>query len=485
MPSFRAFADELTKLSAVVHSKLEPHQRRVIEKLKKSHGVVAAHRLGGGKTLTAIAAGAELGMPMEVVVPASLRGNFEKEVAKHTTGDLPRRVRSYAKATRDGKAGIDTLHSHQMVVLDEAHKLRNQGTAAYKHVAEPARYGAKRLLLTGTPIYNRPSDLSILANIAAGEKRLPENPLEFDKRFIVEEEVKPSFFQRLQGIQPGIRRRLTGESEIENALRGHVDLYEGDSGDYPRRVDRVVNVPMSPKQLDVHRALIGKAPRSLRNKIRAGLPPSKQESKNLNKYLAAARQSSLSPRPYVANMTFEEEREHIPKLRTAADRLTAMSKKDKNFRGVVYSNYLDAGIRPYSHLLSDAGVEHKVISGTVSKKDRAQAVTDYNEGRTPVLLVSSAGGEGLDLQGTKLVQVLEPHFNNSKVEQVIGRGIRYRSHAHLPEKEREVAVERYFSTEPPTFFDRNPVSTEQWLQQRADDKDEVGNQMRRILKRLT
>ena len=85
------------------------------------------------------------------------------------------------------------------------------------------------------------------------------------------------------------------------------------------------------------------------------------------------------------------------------------------------------------------------------------------------------------MKGTKLVQILEPHFNNPKIEQVIGRARRYRSHAHLPEDERSVRVQRFLSVLPERrgFFGgrkKNPsLSTDQWLQRQADTRDSLTN----------
>lgn len=67
--------------------------------------------------------------------------------------------------------------------------------------------------------------------------------------------------------------------------------------------------------------------------------------------------------------------------------------------------------------------DHDVFTGALTKEQKNQAVQRYNEdnGKPKVLLVSSSGGEGLDLKGTGLVQILEPHFNKSKIQQVVGR----------------------------------------------------------------
>lgn len=477
----------LAKAAATLKSELRPHQKRVLRKLERSGGVIVAHQLGGGKTLSSIAAGVEMGLPMEVIAPAPLVSNYHKEVDKHVDGPLPRRVRSYSKAVHDAKRGRSTLDTSGLLVIDEAHRLRNTGTASHKHIATPARKAKKRLLLTGTPIYNQVSDIATLANIAAGEPLLPENPTDFRRTFVKEREVRPGFLLRMAGVQPGVRRDLKNRSKLYNALAGHIDIYEGASKDFPGISSEEVNVPMSKKQRSTYNWHLGNVPWHVRLKIRAGLPPSKQEAKDLNAFMSGVRQTSLSPRPYHSKMTDKEEDAHTPKIQEAARRLIAAHKKNPRHRSVVYSNYLEAGLGPYSRRLTKAGIPHNAFTGKVSRKEKNRMIREYNDGTTPVLLVSSSGTEGLDLKGTRTVQLLEPHFNNSKLRQVIGRGRRYKSHAHLPEEERHVAVERFYSTLPKGLLTKmlrrkGPMSAEQYLKQLADNKDELTEQFRDVMR---
>tara|TARA_Y100000389_G_scaffold197042_1_gene230903 strand:- start:2755 stop:5961 length:3207 start_codon:yes stop_codon:yes gene_type:complete len=57
-----------------------------------------------------------------------------------------------------------------------------------------------------------------------------------------------------------------------------------------------------------------------------------------------------------------------------------------------------------------------------------------------VVLVSSSGGEGIDLRFIRQVHILEPHFNFSLLEQVVGRAIRTDSHKALPPEKRNCTV---------------------------------------------
>ena len=49
-------------------------------------------------------------------------------------------------------------------------------------------------------------------------------------------------------------------------------------------------------------------------------------------------------------------------------------------------------------------------------------------------------GEGIDLKGVSNIFILDPVWNYSKLQQIIGRGVRYNSHIHLPPKQRHVDI---------------------------------------------
>lgn len=474
-----------SKEAAELVSQLRPHQQRVLDKLQKSDGLIIAHQVGSGKTLTSIAAGINSGMPMEVITPASLVNNYHKELAAHTKGQLPTiRVRSFQKAVNDAQKG-NKLNTSGVLVVDEAHKLRNNGTSMAKYIGIPGREAQKRLLLTGTPVYNNVSDIAPLVNIAAGQTILPENPTEFKNRFVDERIAKLSLWDRMRGVKPGIVKSLKNKDQLTNALIGRIDVHSGDTADFPSTSLEDVKVPMSRKQLDIYNYHLGQIPFGMRTKIKNNMPLTKQESSGLNTFLTGIRQTSLSPRPYIHNMTDQEEDSNTPKIQEAASRMINAAKEDKKFRGIAYSNYT-AGINPYTRALTAAKIPFTTFTGDMSKQEKKNAMDAYNSGKAKVMVVSSSGAEGLDLKGTRKVQILEPHFNESKIDQVIGRAVRYKSHAHLPEKDRNVHVERYFSTVPKTtmqrIFNRAPnTGADEFLYTAAKDKLKLTNELREIM----
>jgi SNF2 family DNA or RNA helicase len=60
-----------------------------------------------------------------------------------------------------------------------------------------------------------------------------------------------------------------------------------------------------------------------------------------------------------------------------------------------------------------------------------------------IIMISPAGAEGINLRNCRQVHILEPYWNEGRIEQVIGRAIRQCHHVDLPMSERTVDVFRY------------------------------------------
>lgn len=468
---------------AAVRTELQPHQQRVVDRLAKQPGLVAMHGLGSGKTLSSIAAAEKLKGDTGVLVPASLRSNFEKELSKHVSS----RDANYEIGSLQGAARGNVPHNKRLLIVDEAHRLRDGASKTTQGVRDAN--AEKRLLLTGSLLYNRPHDMASLVNIAAGENVLPSARAAFDAKYIGETAVAPGLWGRLRGVKPGSRPILKNEEELGERLGKWVDYHENSTDGFPARKDVTIETPMSPQQRELYDGVIGSAPSWAQYKIRKNLPPSKQEAAQLNAFANAARQVSVSPGGFVEGMSAADAAKHSPKIQRALSSLQDKIKANPDHRAVVYSNYLDAGIEPYSAALTAAGVPHGKFTGSMTRTERDQMVKDYNEGKLRALLLSSAGGEGLDLKGTRAIQVLEPHWNKEKIQQVIGRGIRYGSHDHLPENQRNVEVEHYRSVadEPgrlgKLFGKKREGRIDEYMSSLSDDKDRLNEQVRALLRR--
>lgn len=134
---------------------------------------------------------------------------------------------------------------------------------------------------------------------------------------------------------------------------------------------------------------------------------------------------------------------------------------------LIYSQYIDAGIIPMALALEEIGFSRysakgsgknlfknkpktklKYIMITGDKRISPNNVLEYNAARNDntegdkvkVILISSAGSEGLDFKCIRQIHVMEPWYNINKLEQVLGRGIRNFSHKLLPFEKRNVQI---------------------------------------------
>jgi superfamily II DNA/RNA helicase len=166
-------------------------------------------------------------------------------------------------------------------------------------------------------------------------------------------------------------------------------------------------------------------------------------------------------------------------------------KKDKNFKGVVYSNFLESGLHPLAERLKKRKIPFGSFTGEQSNEERNQMVNDYNKNKLKTLLISSAGAEGLDLKGTKYMGLMDPTWNPERTNQIIGRTARFKSHEMLPENERKVIVKQYLSEPRLGLFgkikkvfkpDTHALGVDEFILNRAKEKSDLNQQFTNALK---
>lgn len=456
---------------------MPPQQARIVKKIqqKDTPGLVLFHGMGSGKTKSSIEAYKALGMPADVIVPAALRENYRKELRKWM-GHVPNDV-NIVSQQRFANPNLTTkLYDKGLQVVDEAQKAKNTQSELYQRLQ--ATNPKKRLLLSGTPMLNDPSELATLVNLASKQQLLPTNATEFRKKYFKPEEVSPGFLGRLTGVTPGIRYNLQNKGELKGILDKYVDYYAPSQQGYPTVREENVKVPMGQKQQDLYNSILGKSDWLTRYKVKHNIPPGKGELEGMKAFLSGPRQVSNTTSGFTSKLKEVES----PKINKAFAYLQGAMSKDPDYKAVVYSNYLNSGIRPYAELLKKHNIPYGEFSGDMSPKVREQAVRDYNANKLKALLISGAGAEGLDLKGTRLEQLLDPHWNLAKERQVIGRGARYMSHEHLAPEKRNVLVQRYLAQPAPSIWDRftfnsKPTGTDEYIHNLAKQKDQVNQEV--------
>lgn len=449
---------------------LKPYQQRVVNRISdnnnREHGFIALHSMGSGKTLTALKSFDEVlknnpGTRGLYVVPATLVSRAPQEMKEYGLGHLANKVDviSYERAAKDALKLQNKNYS--LVALDEAHRLRNKESKRARAIQHIMDKSPKTLLLTGTAGYNHPADIFALINRIDPKQKLPETHVSFNSKFINDS---------------GDEWELKNKRTLSRILNKYVDRYEvpRNNEHFPSFTKKIVNVEMVPEQEEIYKYLEGSLPPMLAYKVRNNLPLSLQEATKLDVYSQGIRQASNSPQKYNEHLTEES----APKMQAAVKSLVQHAEKIPGFRGIVYSNYLGSSLTPYTKLLKKHGIKPLVYTGQCTDKERASIVKQYNQkSNTPkVLLLSSAGGEGLDLKRTNLMQVLEPHFNESKIDQAQARAIRYNSHIDLPKEQQKVEIEEYHTVFPKSRF-ITPTSIDTTLSKMSDKKQAVINEM--------
>lgn len=429
---------------------------------------------------TSIQAAKELGLPTTYVVPASLKGNIRKEIVKWR-GDVPDDVEIVSQEAI--ARGYKPRFEGGTLVVDESQNARTNTGKLVKALQQ--LHFKNKVLLSATPVYNNPAEIAPQINLAAGAKVLPENRREFYDKFIENKVIKPSLLGKLRGVKPGVVPSLKKHPELVNAIKKYTD-YEpsGASGDFPDLTEEVIKVPLHKEQQDIYNTLMGKAPAWVRWKVRKGLPPNISELSKLQSFLGGARQVSNSTYPFVTDPT----NRIAPKAEQAFNYFREQLEKNPDYKAVVYSNYLGSGLQPYKERLIANNIPFGEFSGEVPPKVRDQMVADYNANKLKALLISSAGAAGLDLKGTRLLQIMEPHFNREKERQIVGRARRYKSHADLPEDQRNVLVQRYLGVPKANTLQRmlgkeTVRGTDEYISDLADRKAELNKQLMDLIAR--
>lgn len=216
---------------------LFPYQAEDVERAVREFGgrVILGHDPGLGKSAMAIAVAARIRRaPILFISPASLRLNWLDELLLWSTSpdaeekihvvatkddkfQGPVCVASYDQATRRIRE-VEALRP-QIVILDEAHLIRNTDSERGKRISRLCRAAPHRLLLTGTPIINRPLELFELLRAL----RTPGLPhyVDFGKRYCAGHRVQAGevWCPKERKLKPRMVWDFSGSSNLDELNR--------------------------------------------------------------------------------------------------------------------------------------------------------------------------------------------------------------------------------------------------------------------------
>ena len=437
---------------------LKSHQQLPVRFMNKNRGLILYHSTGSGKTITALSAMTQHPDPVIVIGRKSSRKAFQDDIKKldlktlinvDSDSDMPRYMfYTFTKIKTLLEDNLDMLNGFS-VIVDEAHTLRNETTPNLMIIG--ALGLAKRvMLLTATPVINYLNDLCVLVNIAKNDNILPTDINTFNAAY---------YNSRNNTIenQDILIKKLS-------ECISHYDHYKN-SEDYPSYETEYVEVEMIHEQLLEYKKYIRKYFFDVQLEYRGT---------GQGEYYVDFGDTYVRAKNYFLNATRQlsntlDGRSDFPKI-DQMHKMILEQKEKKLTPMIVYSNYLENGVYALTKLLERDDLTYKTITGNSTDEKINFIVNDYNKGKVDVLLITSAGSESLDLKNTRIIHIMEPHWNESRIKQVIGRAIRFRSHSDLPKAEQNVKIFRWSSVFPDTIANK---SADTHLIEISRNKDEI------------
>ncbi|MEV6549931.1 DEAD/DEAH box helicase [Streptomyces sp. NPDC051597] len=379
-------------------------------------GGCLADDMGLGKTITVIALHLRRARPEPtlVVCPASLLGNWQREIARFAPGVPVRRFHGSDRSLADTEGGFVlttygtmrgsapqlAAHTWGMVVADEAQHVKNPFSAtakALRTIPAPAR-----IALTGTPVENNLSELwalldwttpgllGPLKSFRARHARAVENGEDAQAAERLARLVRP-FLLRRKKSDPGIVPELPPKTETDHPVpltREQASLYEA-----------VVREAMAQVE-----AAEGIARRAL-----------------IMKLLTALKQICNHPAQYL--------KETAPRLHARSGKLTLLDELLDTILAedgsvLVFTQYVSMARLLSAHLTA-RGVPSQLLHGGTPVAERDRLVDAFQSGEVPVFILSlKAAGTGLNLTRAGHVVHYDRWWNPAVEEQATDRAYR-------------------------------------------------------------
>ncbi len=368
-----------------------------------------------------------------VVTPASLVEQWREELAVKfgltgfvTSADaefratgveawekFPLLIASLATARRaEHRARLSQI-PFDMVVLDEAHHLKNRNSASWKFVNELQRKYI--LLLTATPIENNLDELyNLITLLKPGQLKTPR---EFRKQFVV------SGDPRLPKNR-GQLRELLGDVMVRHT-RSQVNI------NLPPRQANTVRLNLSDEEAEFYKAvsdcvreLLAQSA-TIRQTDRFALLTLQREIGSSPK----AAESTL--RSLGARVTAEESRQRLLALAERSTKIHSWAKAEAlekllktilhdPMEKVILFTHFRRTLEKLAELLQKMGVDFVQYHGEMDMPSKNQAIADF-ESRANILLSTEAAGEGRNLQFCRTMINFDIPWNPMRIEQRVGR----------------------------------------------------------------
>lgn len=406
-------------LPTTLKAELRPYQIEGFQWLSRianwGMGACLADDMGLGKTIQALALileHSEKGATL-VVAPTSVCHNWVNECSRFApslkvTLHTKERNSEILKQLGPGQLLVTSyglLHqeidllaslSWQTVILDEAQVIKNAQTRR-SQAAHQLRCNIK-LILTGTPIENRLSELwnlfrfinpGLLGSYDSFSKRFVE-PIEQHKDIAARQALKKI-------ILPFVLRRL--KSQVLT--------------DLPPRIDQTVLVPFDAEESAFYEALRQNALERL-----IQMPSQEKKRMHILAEITRLRRACCHPTLVVPEMK-------IPSSKSKAAEKIIEELRENCHRALIFSQFV-GHLEKVKTMLEEKGISYQYLDGSTSIDERQKRVAAFQDGQGDFFLISlKAGGTGLNLTAADYVIHMDPWWNPAVEDQASDRAHRF------------------------------------------------------------
>ena len=383
------------------------HQKEAIEKLTGSRRFILADDMGLGKTTSTIIAALETGAKKILIIcPASLKINWEREIANYTDrsvyiaegkkfsteSDFVIVNYDILKNFHDPKDKENSLlfkSEFELVVLDEAHMVSNAQAQRTKIINSYVKTIKRVWLLTGTPMTSRPMNYYNLLNII--ESPVAQNWMAYAIRYC-------------QGYQftAGNRKvwNVTGASNLE-------ELRDRTSKQILRRLkEEVLDLPdkiITP----VYLRLKSKEYEDLMGEYYEWFDKNSNESSSLTVQFSKL----MKVRKVISNEKIKQTIEFVENI------------IEQGKKVIIFTNFTDTLQTIYQHF----GKQAVYLDGSCNKVQRQFAVDQFQDNEKITVFVGNlkAAGVGLTLTSAEAVIMNDLSFVPAEHAQAEDRAYRY------------------------------------------------------------
>ena len=402
-------------------------------------------------------------------------GEFYEFVGYLTFANMIDSQKLATKSENDMNAWIHKEFDNRLIIIDEAHNLKettetetNKLVAiAIEHILKTAN-GVTLVLLTATPMYNTFEEILYYFNLFLWNERKIDC-----KKLIKTSEIFTEAGDFKEGQEQIFRRWC----------QDYISFVRGENPfTFPFRLpppDDIIALP--DRETDLENKPIKKQRKYLT--LTKSVVSSVQEEaiKGLNvKAVTDSRLICVYPENKSFRETFDKtegmyvyknEKFLAPsKIATYSSKFGLITSILSKTSGIVfvYSNIVESGAQLFAMCLEEHGFEpasgkrllketsgemargsagkYVLFTSDISDSDikkflvRLKRPENANGSDIRVVIASPKVSEGVDFRNVRQIHVLDPWFNMSRIEQVLGRGMRTCSHSTLPFEEQNCTV---------------------------------------------